>query len=319
MRHLTEFAICLPEKRRNKKKHKQMEGEACTVPTCAIPAQFACSKCTSAFYCSPECQRADWPRHKTECKTLAAAAGGGSGGASASAAVAPAPSPTPAVAGSAASVRPPLTHADAPIPAAPCIELWAVVSRACLRRLAIVWLAVLLRQTPSARAEALKAEGNAAVASKDFPRAVSLYSQAIELVPEEAIYYSNRWALGPLARRWGWGASLSASASDTRSQCATPPCFPPPPPMSVTGRSMALLSMGGKKNATRALQDADSCVALKPEWVKAHLRRLAALLELERSEEALAEAAEVDRLEPGSPDAARARETVTKVRRRLLP
>lgn len=89
--------------------------------------------------------------------------------------------------------------------------------------------------------------------------------------------------------------------------------------MSVTGRSMALLSMGGKKNATRALQDADSCVALKPEWVKAHLRRLAALLELERSEEALAEAAEVDRLEPGSPDAARARETVTKVRRRLLP
>ena len=38
----------------------------------------------------------------------------------------------------------------------------------------------------------MKAEGNAAVAAKDFPRAVTLYSDAIALVPTEAIYYSNR-------------------------------------------------------------------------------------------------------------------------------
>jgi hypothetical protein len=25
---------------------------------------FACSKCKSIFYCSKECQVADWPRHK---------------------------------------------------------------------------------------------------------------------------------------------------------------------------------------------------------------------------------------------------------------
>jgi len=26
-----------------------------------------CSRCKSARYCSPECQRTDWPEHKKEC------------------------------------------------------------------------------------------------------------------------------------------------------------------------------------------------------------------------------------------------------------
>lgn len=42
-----------------------------------------------------------------------------------------------------------------------------------------------------AEAEAKKAEGNAAYKAKDFPKAIELYSAAIELCPEEIIYYSN--------------------------------------------------------------------------------------------------------------------------------
>jgi len=42
-------------------------------PTCAIcngsDARF-CSSCHSISYCSPECQKTDWPLHKTICKTL---------------------------------------------------------------------------------------------------------------------------------------------------------------------------------------------------------------------------------------------------------
>ena len=42
-----------------------------------------------------------------------------------------------------------------------------------------------------AEAEAKKAEGNTYYKKKDFPKAIELYSAAIELCPEEIIYYSN--------------------------------------------------------------------------------------------------------------------------------
>ena len=42
-----------------------------------------------------------------------------------------------------------------------------------------------------AAAEAKKAEGNAYYKKKDFPKAIELYSAAIELCPQEIIYYSN--------------------------------------------------------------------------------------------------------------------------------
>lgn len=44
-------------------------------PTCAIcsgSASKLCSSCLSISYCSPECQKTDWPLHKILCKNLPA-------------------------------------------------------------------------------------------------------------------------------------------------------------------------------------------------------------------------------------------------------
>jgi len=48
----------------------------CSLPGCTNPAPYMCGKCSSAFYCSPEHQKADWKRHKPECRALSAKAGG---------------------------------------------------------------------------------------------------------------------------------------------------------------------------------------------------------------------------------------------------
>lgn len=45
-----------------------------------------------------------------------------------------------------------------------------------------------------AKAEALKAEGNKYVGSKDYRKAIEAYTEAIELCPSNPIYYSNRAA-----------------------------------------------------------------------------------------------------------------------------
>ncbi|XDT03265.1 TPR repeat region circular profile [Nakaseomyces glabratus] len=45
-----------------------------------------------------------------------------------------------------------------------------------------------------AKAEALKLEGNKAMAGKDFELAIAKYSEAIEVLPTNAIYYANRAA-----------------------------------------------------------------------------------------------------------------------------
>lgn len=58
------------------------------------------------------------------------------------------------------------------------------------------------KQDPSpadkARAESLKAEGNAAIAQRLYSSAVDKYTQAIALDPRNAVYWSNRAA--------AWGA-----------------------------------------------------------------------------------------------------------------
>lgn len=41
------------------------------------------------------------------------------------------------------------------------------------------------------QAEAKKNEGNAHYKKKDFPKAIELYQEAIDICPEEIIYYSN--------------------------------------------------------------------------------------------------------------------------------
>jgi small glutamine-rich tetratricopeptide repeat-containing protein alpha len=45
-----------------------------------------------------------------------------------------------------------------------------------------------------AEAESLKSQGNAAMAQKDYPKAIALYSQALSLVPGNPIFLSNRAA-----------------------------------------------------------------------------------------------------------------------------
>lgn len=45
---------------------------------------------------------------------------------------------------------------------------------------------------PKAQATELKNQGNKAFQSHDWPKAIELYTQAIELNPEEPTLYSNR-------------------------------------------------------------------------------------------------------------------------------
>lgn len=47
---------------------------------------------------------------------------------------------------------------------------------------------------PTPESEKLKGQGNAALARKDYPSAISLYSQALEINPGNVIYLSNRAA-----------------------------------------------------------------------------------------------------------------------------
>lgn len=51
-----------------------------------------------------------------------------------------------------------------------------------------------------ARADELKAKGNRAMASKDYPTAIDMYTQALALYPGNAIYLSNRAAAYSAAR-----------------------------------------------------------------------------------------------------------------------
>ena len=48
----------------------------CSLPGCTAPAPYTCGRCLSAYYCGPEHQRADWNRHKRECRVLSAKVGG---------------------------------------------------------------------------------------------------------------------------------------------------------------------------------------------------------------------------------------------------
>jgi small glutamine-rich tetratricopeptide repeat-containing protein alpha len=49
-------------------------------------------------------------------------------------------------------------------------------------------------EAQKAEAESLKSQGNAAMAQKDYPKAIALYSQALTLVPGNPIFLSNRAA-----------------------------------------------------------------------------------------------------------------------------
>ena len=45
----------------------------CAAPGCVKTGLFQCSSCKLVRYCSVDCQRGDWKRHKTTCKAGTAA------------------------------------------------------------------------------------------------------------------------------------------------------------------------------------------------------------------------------------------------------
>ena len=42
----------------------------CHKEDCVKAGSLRCSQCKQANYCSKECQRADWKKHKKQCRTL---------------------------------------------------------------------------------------------------------------------------------------------------------------------------------------------------------------------------------------------------------
>ena len=68
------------ETKDNGKVAEEKKSAAPTVPAmapcavCDTTSKNRCSQCSSVFYCSKECQKVHWTKHKKECKTLAAAA-----------------------------------------------------------------------------------------------------------------------------------------------------------------------------------------------------------------------------------------------------
>ncbi|OLN97086.1 Small glutamine-rich tetratricopeptide repeat-containing protein 2 [Colletotrichum chlorophyti] len=69
------------------------------------------------------------------------------------------------------------------------------------------------------QAEALKSRGNAAMASKDYPTAISLYTQALALNPSNAVYLSNRAAAHSAAK------DHASAKSDAEAAVALDPTY----------------------------------------------------------------------------------------------
>jgi hypothetical protein len=44
--------------------------EECALPDCNKKGKNACSGCVKEFYCSAECQKADWKAHKIACNLI---------------------------------------------------------------------------------------------------------------------------------------------------------------------------------------------------------------------------------------------------------
>lgn len=62
-------AYCLRRCKRMVTKHTKLVTE-CVNCHQAFENIKKCSKCKIAYYCSSDCQRADWPKHKTLCASL---------------------------------------------------------------------------------------------------------------------------------------------------------------------------------------------------------------------------------------------------------
>ena len=50
--------------------HRCLATPAAAASDAPAPTLRTCSKCKYALYCNPECQKAAWPDHKTECAAI---------------------------------------------------------------------------------------------------------------------------------------------------------------------------------------------------------------------------------------------------------
>ncbi|OJD22087.1 hypothetical protein ACJ73_06568, partial [Blastomyces percursus] len=98
--------------------------------------------------------------------------------------------------------------------------------------------------TPNEESEKLKSQGNAAMSRKDYPTAISLYTQALSIAPSNPIYLSNR------AAAYSASGNHSKAAEDAEIAVAADPKY-------VKGWSrlgLARFALGNAKGAAEAYQ-----------------------------------------------------------------
>ncbi|EGE80785.2 protein phosphatase [Blastomyces dermatitidis ATCC 18188] len=98
--------------------------------------------------------------------------------------------------------------------------------------------------TPNEESEKLKSQGNAAMSRKDYPTAISLYTQALNIAPSNPIYLSNR------AAAYSASGNHTKAAEDAEIAVAADPKY-------VKGWSrlgLARFALGNAKGAAEAYQ-----------------------------------------------------------------
>ncbi|PGH18520.1 hypothetical protein AJ79_00297 [Helicocarpus griseus UAMH5409] len=97
---------------------------------------------------------------------------------------------------------------------------------------------------PNEESEKLKSQGNAAMSRKDYPTAISLYTQALSIAPSNPIYLSNR------AAAYSASGNHTSAAEDAELAVAADPKY-------VKGWSrlgLARFALGNAKGAAEAYQ-----------------------------------------------------------------
>ncbi|ODH50884.1 hypothetical protein GX48_03026 [Paracoccidioides brasiliensis] len=98
--------------------------------------------------------------------------------------------------------------------------------------------------TPNEESEKLKSQGNAAMARKDYPTAISFYTQALSIAPSNPIYLSNR------AAAYSASGNHTKAAEDAEVAVAADPKY-----VKGWGRlGLARFALGNAKGAAEAYQ-----------------------------------------------------------------
>ncbi len=118
-------------------------------------------------------------------------------------------------------------------------------------------------------AEAHKARGNQLFQAGEFLKAAAAYTQAIKLDPDNAVLYR-------CVRGRRGGPCNSSHACPLGLRCVPAQACAPAHNCACSNRSAALLKL---KKVSKALEDADKCIELRPEWEKGYFRKGAVLEE----------------------------------------